>query len=76
MSTNSKRMLLTLAIMLALGAGMYMYLPGADSKNEKRLSGVIGLLVGYAAGRMIAERVIIGDSPVNAAAPAAEGAAQ
>jgi len=75
MSTNSKRMLLTLAIMLALGAGMYMYLPGADSKNEKRLSGVIGLLVGYAAGRMIAERVI-GDSPVNAATPAAEGAAQ
>lgn len=72
MSTNSKRMLLTLAIMLALGAGMYMYLPGADSKNEKRLSGVIGLLVGYAAGRMIAERVI-SDSPVNDVPHAAEG---
>jgi len=75
MSTNSKRMLLTLAIMLALGAGMYMYLPGADSKNEKRLSGVIGLLVGYAAGRMIADRVI-SDPPVDAAMPAAEGHAQ
>jgi len=69
MSVSVKRWMVVIAIVLALGYGAYHFAEG--SVKERRLSGVIGALVGYAAGRYIADMVISDVAPMG---PVAGGA--
>jgi hypothetical protein len=70
MSVSMKRMLLTAAIVVALGlTGYYFDFGYAGNKRERAMSGIIGAAVGYIAGSFIAGKVIA-DAPVEEVAPA------